>query len=301
MRRSIFCFENLPLHIFFIYPFNKATRIRKKVEGPDSISVAAVINDVGVIQLRKGQYEIAQKCFLEALRIWELQLGDDNDKLAETLVNLGDIEYATSNFNGAIDNLLTKAQNIFQIRFGTDHVSMALVHLKLGRCHKQKHVFDDALASFEKALSIRTTEFGFETLPVAEIYTDIGSVYLETGDLSKARNFLGESLNIMRSKVPHAILTAETLHLLGKVMKNMNYNDEALAYFQDALEIRRRPVDIDDIGVADVLSEIGSIYEHSKNYEQSLELHKKALRIREDILGESVIFLSLYWCDRTGN
>lgn len=245
--------------------------------------------------MRKGQHEIAQKCFLEALRIWELHLGDNNDKRAETLVNLGDIEYTTSNFDGAIDKLI-EAMNIFQVQFGTDHSSIALVHLKLGKCHRQKKGFEDALVSFEKALSIRTAKFGVETLPVAEIYTDIGSVYLETGDFSKARHFLGEALNTMRSKIPHDNMTAETLYLLGRVMKNMSYNDEALAYFQDALEIRRRRLDTDDIGVADVLAEIGSIYEHSKNYEQSLELNRKALQIRENILGEDVIVADSYHC-----
>ena len=47
-------------------------RIRKKLKGKDSLGVAAVINDVGVIQLRRGNTDIAKNCFLEAIRIWKI-------------------------------------------------------------------------------------------------------------------------------------------------------------------------------------------------------------------------------------
>lgn len=215
--------------------FSQVTRIRKMAEGPDSKSLAGVINDVGVIQLRKGQYTRAEKCFLEALRIWKLHLDRNNEKVAETLVNLRDIEYAKRNYDAAMQKLINSLDT-FQNQFGANHPSVALVHLKLGRCQRQKEDFDDApLVSFEKALAIRTEAFGVETVPVAGIYTDIGSIYLKISDFSKARHCLGESLNILRSKLPHDSLTAETFYHLGKVMENMNYTDEALTYFQDAL------------------------------------------------------------------
>ena len=47
--------------------YNIALRIRKQIFSEDSLPVAAMINDVGVLQLRKGEYSIARTCFSESV------------------------------------------------------------------------------------------------------------------------------------------------------------------------------------------------------------------------------------------
>ena len=62
--------------------YNIALRIRKQIFSEDSLPVAAMINDVGVLQLRKGEYSIARTCFSESVRV------DSDDAVAADIDNL---------------------------------------------------------------------------------------------------------------------------------------------------------------------------------------------------------------------
>merc|ERR1712048_1406965 len=130
-------------------------RIRKKGQGKDSSGGASVINDAGVIHLRRGNNEIAKSCFLEALRIWELHLESNHDYIGETLVNLGEIEQCDGNYNRAIIKLV-EALRIFETNRGANHLSVAFVSSKLGKCYHCNEDFDEAILAFEKTLSIRS-------------------------------------------------------------------------------------------------------------------------------------------------
>ena len=261
-------------------------RLRRKAYGKDNLGVAAVLNDVGVIQLRRGQNENAERCFKEALRVWTLILGGKHEYVGETLVNLGELNHVQCEYGLAID-YLTEAMSIFKERRGVDHLSVALVYFKLGKCYWNNENLDEAIESYEKSLSIRSFEAGDNSLVVADLIGDIGAVYLEKGDIMKAREFLGESLKTKIAKNPHDIETAETMFFLGKVMVKMKYHDEAVTYFRDSMEIIVRRLGNDDLSVADILIELALVCEHKKDLEQSLDLYKDCLRIRKAKLLDS--------------
>jgi len=265
--------------------FKEVLRIRRKLQGKDSSGVAAVINDVGVIHLRRGHNELAKSCFLETMRVWELHLNDNHDYVGETLVNLGEIEQCEGNFNEAIAKLV-KALRIFETSRGANHLSVAFVSSKLGKSYHCNEDFGEALLLHEKALSIRSLHLSPHSLLVAETLKDLGSVHFDKADFGKARHYLGEAMQTMLTICPNDIEASEVSFLLGKVMAKMKYKDEAIRYFKDALKIRKNCLDIEDIGVADTLYELGIVIEDCQNYDQSIELHQQALKIRLSILGE---------------
>jgi len=109
----------------------EALRIRRSNQGMDSLPVAAIVNDVGVIHLRRDQHNIARTCFSEALRIWKDKLDKNHKYLGEVLLNLAEIDHYNGDLDDAIDKL-TEALSVMKLNNGERHVSVALVYYKLG-------------------------------------------------------------------------------------------------------------------------------------------------------------------------
>ncbi len=268
--------------------------MRKKLFGEDSTEVAAIINDVGVIQLRRSQVDIAQNCFLESQRIWTLRGDEGKEHFGETLVNLGEIDHLQERYNEAIHHF-REALNIFEAAHDKAHLSVALVLHKLGRAYKEKGDYDDANGTLEKALSMRTEILGDGHVLVAEVLKDIGDLCLILGDLLKAREYLGESLKTMKSHSPMSINTADAYLSMGKVMVKMKYKDEAFDAFNTALRIKRKRLEEDDISVAYILSEMGLIHEDRKQWQSSLDMYGQALKIRETKSGQDELVADSYF------
>ena len=264
--------------------FPTALRIRKKTFGDHSTEVAAIINDVGVIQLRRGQNDVARNCFLEAERVWKTH-GGNPEYLGETLVNLGEIYHTDRKYGEAINNF-NEALIIFESVHGNTHLSIALVQYKLGKSLKEQHDYDKAVTSFERALSIRSNQLGNNNMLVAEVLKDLGALCLILGDLLQARAYLSEALNTMNSKNPNGLATADTFYHTGKVMMKMKYKDEAFEAFSNALKIKRRRLEEDDLGIADTLAEMGLIEEERNQLQNSVEFYRQALQIRQSLLGD---------------
>jgi len=274
--------------------FKEVLRVRKILFGTDTVEVAAIINDVGVIQLRLGRPEIAQNCFVEAEKVWRLTPDECQEYLGETLVNLGEIHHMDQKYDDAI-RYFSEAMSIFELIHDDVHECVALVLYKLGKAQKEMHDFDNAMVSFERSLGIRTDLGDDSSMTVAEVLKDIGSLSLLSGDLTTARNCLGDALKIMKIKSPKSLITSDVLHELGKVMTKMKYKDEAFEAFNSALRIKRSRLEEDDVGVADLLSEIGSIFEEGRKWAPSLNNYRQALKIRESLLGEHELVADSYF------
>lgn len=260
-------------------------RIRKDIFGDDSVEVGAIINDVGVIQLRREQNETARNCFLEAERIWRSHKLDHPNNLAETLVNLGEIYHTDKKYGLAIDTF-NEALMIFESVHDNTHLSIAHVQFKLGKALRELNNYDDAVACFERALSIRSNQLGSDSMLVAEVLKDLGALCLILGDLMQAREYLSEALNTMKSKNPNGLATADTYFHVGKVMVKMKYKDEAFEAFSTALKIKRKRLEEDDLGIANTLAEMGLIEEERHQWKKSLNYYIQSLEIRQGLLGD---------------
>ena len=247
--------------------------------------IAAVINDVGVLQLRKGQHGIARTCFTEAMRVWKLKLEKGHDYIGETLMNLAEIDVSTGHCDDAIEKL-TEALELMKVNHGDNHLSVGLIYFKLGQSLRMKKSYLEASDAFDRCLMIRSAEYGDGSMPVAEVLKNIGTLCFDMGEFAKARNFLGESLKIMNDKGSNDLEIADTLIRLGKVMMKMKYLQEAQEYFEEALSIRHRRMETEDSIIADIISDLALILEERQIYDESLTMHEKALKIRKSLFGE---------------
>ncbi|CAF4221967.1 unnamed protein product, partial [Rotaria sordida] len=113
----------------------------------------------------------------------------------------------------------------------------------------------------------------------------LGSVYTDIGEYSKAITFYERAINIYKKMNPPSQLNLATAYNnIGVVYKNMGEYSKALSSYERALEIRRIALPPNHPDLAASYNNIGSVYynmgEYSKalsSYERAFDIDKKAL------------------------
>jgi CHAT domain-containing protein len=82
--------------------FTETVRVREKVYGADSLSVAIALEYLGQVQLKSGRHETAEPLFRRALKIKQDTLGRAHAFSAGGHANLGDVALARENWAAAV-------------------------------------------------------------------------------------------------------------------------------------------------------------------------------------------------------
>ena len=103
----------------------------------------------------------------EALRIRRKHLEPDDEELANSVSNLGNIECAEDNLNEALQ-LFTEAENI-RTKLGEEGaIPLAITYLTKGRAHYLSGDFDEALENYGQAETIAVRFAGRNSIVVAK-------------------------------------------------------------------------------------------------------------------------------------
>ena len=84
-----------------------------------------------------------------------------------------------------------------------------------------------------------------------------------------------------------ALEVASTYHNIGGVYREQGKNDEALKYFNKALDIYLKKLDKDHPDLAISYNNIAAIYVEQGKYDEALKYYNKAFKIFKKRLGTS--------------
>lgn len=166
-------------------------------------------------------------------------------------------------------------------------------HFGLGEVLAELNKDDEAIASYEKALSLNNK--------LTEIYVPLGILYYQKGEIAKADEILGKALAASPDN-------PETQYFLGLVRYAQNRNEEALTAFQRSVALdpeyaeahfytgetlirlgRKEPA-IEEYKKAIALKRsyleawvrLASAYYEAENYEEAINTYKEALKLKND-------------------
>jgi uncharacterized repeat protein (TIGR02543 family) len=162
----------------------------------------------------------------------------------------------------------------------------ALAYIEAGDSFEKKALYDQALDSYQKALSIALGQYGESHATTAAAYLGIGNVYDSQGQYDLALANFEKSLEI-RLKVlggEHPDV-AESYFGIGNVYDSQGQYDLALANFEKSLEIRLKVLGGEHPDVAESYFGIGWAYGEKGQYDLALENFEKSLEIRLKVLG----------------
>ncbi|CAF1207016.1 unnamed protein product [Adineta steineri] len=198
------------------------------------------------------------------LKVWliKMKATDDGVRLTKEYIELNRKE---NNENSAI------------ITFGNLLISMGK--------------FDHAQRYFETILSSNIQEE--EEEDIAQVYTSLGTIYHEKGELEKAyENYQLAYKLMMDLGFINTSNLSKLLNNIGSYMYQTEQYDRALEYYSQALDIDKRLHGDESLQVANILLNIGLIYSEKEDLKSALDYYEKALEIQGKVLPNDHIYIA---------
>ncbi|WP_297336754.1 sensor histidine kinase [Algoriphagus sp.] len=115
---------------------------------------------------------------------------------------------------------------------------------------------------------------------LAQAYSDLGSGFLQKGELEEGRKMYTQALDI-RQQLGDSLGMAKVFIALGFVYQKTYESDSAISSFLRALPIFEKENDL--LSVATIKSNLGVIYQNLSRFEDAIQVYQESVAIREEL------------------
>ncbi|WP_439475059.1 tetratricopeptide repeat-containing sensor histidine kinase [Algoriphagus formosus] len=168
-----------------------------------------------------------------------------------------------------VDSLLNRAQQ------ENSDETLAAIYGELGWTYAAINL-DSAI--YYGQLAVELSEKTGDQALLAQSYSDLGSGYLQKGQLQEASEVYLKSLEI-REANRDSLGMAKVYNALGFILQRKYESDSAITYFLKALPIFEKEGAL--LNAATILNNIGVIYQNMSNYPKAIEFYERAAVMRE--------------------
>jgi tetratricopeptide (TPR) repeat protein len=166
--------------------------LQRRVLGREHPDVLSSLNNLGVMQFDRGEFQAAVDTFIELLEIDRKCFGSIHPSTARSLHNLGNALASDGRLDGA-ERFLREALDIRRELFGEEHPDVANTMKELSRVYMQQGRLDEALPLAQAGLLMARRLLG-ETHPtVAGSFYILGEIYQNHSEFGAAANAFKEA------------------------------------------------------------------------------------------------------------
>ncbi|GFP94944.1 nephrocystin-3 [Phtheirospermum japonicum] len=257
----------------------RAIKVPEVPRGADhALAVFSGYMQLGDTHSMLGQLDRSIECYKEGLKIQMEALGDNDPRVAETCRYLAEAHVQAMQFDEA-DNLCKKTLEIHRVHSppasleeAADRRLMALIceakgdyesaleHLVLasmamiangqenevasidisiGNIYSSLTRFDEAVFSYQKALTVFKSSKGDNHPSVASVFVRLADLYYKTGKVRESRSYCENALRIYAKPVPgtSAEEIASGMTEISAIYELFNEPEEALKLLQKAMKL----------------------------------------------------------------
>ena len=225
------------------------------------IGYAKSLNQIGLIQIEKLQFEEAEQNLIEALRIFrELNLPIEEGIATRSL---GYVYYWTERIDSSILFFLQSLE-LHSTKGDSVQVSKDLYFLGLSYYHSDQEEL--ALRTFVQCKDLM--EKLDDPIGLAQVNNSLGILHEEKGNWENALSYYRKSLNTYLP-TGNAKSIGKVLNNIGIVYLDLGELDSAKTYLESALE-KRLSIKFHD-GITQSYMNLGELYQAHSNYEEALK------------------------------
>lgn len=266
--------------------FTEAYKLLKNHHFKESEFISSY-NLIGRAYGHKGHYDDAIKCYLKAIRLGKLYLGNDHINIATGYNNLAITYEQKGYYAEALSNCYT-ALEIEETKLGENHCSTATTYNNLAIIYQDKGDYDKAIFYYEKCLNIRKNVLDPDHPDISLTLGNMAGTFQLKGEYDKAKEYY---LNVIaRTEINPGIHhpdTATTYNDIAMLYYELKEFDKAIEYSFKALRIREESFGERHYEISNSFNNIGLIYTEIEDYNKALEYLNKGLEIRKRIFGIS--------------
>ncbi len=261
--------------------YEQALAIYKELN--DQEGVASILNNVGTIYERQGDYSQALKKYNESAKAFG-QI--DNGKKKETiaLANIGNVYYTLGRFDKALEFLSQALSNSEEMN---DSAGMAPSFNNIGNIYLSLKDWNTAIDFYTKAEKIHL-KLG-EKQKLSTVYNNIGEAYLGLNKIPEALKYNQLSLDIA-NKTNDSESVISSLINISEIYTSIGEYDQAMQNYKEALRLSN--IKPDPILQANIMRGIGALNLKQGDYDAAIVSYKTALSFIEpggsDILHQEI-------------
>ncbi len=233
---------------------------------------AMLLNDMGIIAEKRGQWERAIEFYQQAIKVNE-KMGNIRG-LAATWTNLGNVYQLMGQWERAIEFHQKAGKGLEKV--GDLH-GLAITWNNLGEVYRRKGKWEQAIEFYQQAIE------GYEKVDdihgLAKAWDNLGSVYMQQGQWERAIEFhqkAGKSLE----KVGDLHGLAITWKNLGEVYRMKSQWEQAIEFYQKAIEVSEQMGDLH--GLAQIWHGLGQVCTDKGQWERAIGFYQKAIEVYEE-------------------
>lgn len=268
--------ENLLLAQFH---WKKAYQILQRTEGIDVSTKAFVITNLGMVNLKLGEYDEALKYYTES---YQLLQGTNYLKLiGETYNGLGHANKELKNYKKAIEHTqdaiaIFKSLNLVKTAFDCK-VNLAMIYGEEGKTADALSLLEECMEGFK--------DHGND-LSLANVHTEMARLMVKDNRYDEAEGHCNEALKLMD---PNMRETAFVYRTLAEIKLHQEDNDAALVNADKALELFQTFNMLGQLTKTYAL--LGEIYKARGDFLAATESLQKMQTIVENNLRERIMVM----------
>ncbi|MBZ5505997.1 MAG: tetratricopeptide repeat protein [Acidobacteriia bacterium] len=213
----------------------EAVRIQS-ASGENTPALSDSLNALGIAHYYKGRFAEAESVYQRSLAMDRVLYGSLHPRVAEDLVNLGEIQASFRRWSDA-ELYYRQALAIEQSWHGKDHPDTATCMAGIGNALTFQGRFDEAAQTLQEALAVQERIYGKSHPQVAIALNMLGALEMRRGRLDDAeKDFLRMEV-IDRSVYgeKHRV-TITALEQLGEIYRQKKEFSKAESYFRRAVQ-----------------------------------------------------------------
>jgi serine/threonine protein kinase len=251
----------------------------EKLFGPESVQVAAALNNLAVALLAEGKLSEAEDLNSRALAIRRQHFGNANADVATSLNNLGCV--LRQRGKPALAKAATlESLDILQKLYGSENLDVADSLRNLSLILGDEGKWSEAEAKAREVLAIRRKLLGPEHPWIASALADVAWAAGGTGRLEEAESLERESLE-MRQKLlgmdhPDVV---KSLYLLGDRMRQRGNLSDAQSILTATLTIQQKLLGNDAPMTLDTMRSLALTLEGEHRFAEAAEMSSQTLAL----------------------
>lgn len=256
-----------------------------EVEGGAPDVEARMLHVEGYLHYRFSHFDVAQLTLRQAVERHRDCFGPESLETIDVRASLGEALRAGGDAEGAREELEAVLAAALEAR-GSMSRGAALILDTLAGTLQDLGRYDDAVARYEEALTMRRRLLGEEHPLTADSYIHVGQILLMRSRYDEAATYLEKGLAIAeRALGPINQSTRAALNNLGGVYLKRGDVQRAWEAFHRSLAIAEHLFGPRHLEVATTLNNIGNLHHETGQIDEALQAFERALEIRRETLG----------------
>jgi len=199
--------------------------------------VAAILCNIGTIQVTAGNYDKALEVFNVSLDIIVKAAGENHPDAACILLKIGKVQFELGKTSDSTKSFLDVIR-IQRMAFGNDNILVAEPMYRLGMIFESLEEYENALNAYEQTAQIELTTLGSNHSGLATTFHDIGRMHYEKGNIDLALQAHKKDIVIMEVNSDMNCVFATSIFLeIGKIYREIGMIKESKKAFSSSKKI----------------------------------------------------------------